>query len=145
MKTLLPIALALLSFSCGGVGASSAQCPGGPQAPLGTACATPGLSCDYGYTPAVCGGRTVQCTGGVWVETLHSDPQPGCYDAGPAAACPGSWAPLGEACASAGLTCAYGYFPAVCGGRTVQCTGGVWVELEHTDPQPGCLGGDAGR
>lgn len=80
---MLALTLALLSFSCG-VGASNAQCPGGASAPLGAACATPGLSCDYGYAPAVCGGRTVQCTGGVWVETEHSDPQPGCFqpDAG---------------------------------------------------------------
>jgi hypothetical protein len=143
MKTLLPLTLALLSFSCG-VGASSALCPSGPSAPLGAACAAPGLSCDYGYAPAVCGGRTVQCTGGAWVETLHTDPQPGCFDAGPVA-CPASWAPLGGACTRAGLTCAYGYAPAVCGGRTVQCTGGVWVETEHTDPLPGCLGADGGR
>jgi hypothetical protein len=143
MKTRLPLTLTLLSFSCG-PGASSALCPSGPSAPLGTACATPGLSCDYGYAPAVCGGKTVQCTGGAWVETMHSDPQPSCFDAGPSACPAGYEMALGTPCVRAGLSCGYGYAPAVCGGRTVQCTNGFWVETMHSAPQPGCFRSDAG-
>lgn len=58
--------------------ADGGACPTGPEAPLGTACTTPGLECEYGYDPVECGGRTVACSSGTWVEVAHSDPQPTC-------------------------------------------------------------------
>ena len=59
-----------------------AECPAGPQAPLDLPCDQEGLQCAYGYDPPECGGRTVICQGGVWIEESHSDPQPSCLDAG---------------------------------------------------------------
>jgi hypothetical protein len=59
-----------------------AECPAGPQAPLDLPCDQEGLQCAYGYDPPECGGRTVICEGGVWIEESHSDPQPSCLDAG---------------------------------------------------------------
>lgn len=55
------------------------SCPAGPQAPLGDACTTGGLTCRYGYQPIECGGRTVICRDGTWQELEHSDPQPTCH------------------------------------------------------------------
>lgn len=65
----------------------------------------------------------------------------GCGDgSGNPDACPvGPTAPLGDTCSDDGLTCAYGYAPAECGGRTVICRSSVFEELEHTDPQPSCF------
>lgn len=56
------------------------ECPAGPEAPLGVACETTGLRCAYGYDPIECGGRTVICQDGSFVEESHTDPQPGCFD-----------------------------------------------------------------
>jgi hypothetical protein len=155
----------LTLVACAPLGSTDAgSCPPGPQAPLGTSCDTPNLTCPYGYNPAVCGGRTVICEGGAWTEQSHSDPQPGCDDGGTdggsddagqsdggpvdAGACPpGPVAPLGVVCSTPNQTCAYGYDPIVCGGRTVICQGGTWEEQSHSDPQPGCHDGgstDAG-
>ena len=61
---------------------TTAECPAGPQAPLDLPCDQEGLQCAYGYDPPECGGRTVICQGGVWIEESHSDPQPSCLDAG---------------------------------------------------------------
>lgn len=58
-----------------------AECPAAPEAPLGVACEDPGLRCAYGYDPPECGGRTVECEGGVFVEFEHTDPQASCFDA----------------------------------------------------------------
>jgi len=56
-----------------------------------------------------------------------------------APACPeGPVAPLGGACHDEGQTCAYGYDVPSCGGRTVLCTNGTWLEKEHTDPAASC-------
>ncbi len=125
------------------------SCPAGPEAPLGTECTAAGLECRYGYAPVECGGRTVVCTGGKWTEKEHTDPLPSCGDAGGDTAdtgtCPaGPEAPLGTDCTSNGLECKYGYEPIECGGRTVVCTDGKWVEKEHTDPQPACFDSGAG-
>ena len=55
--------------------------------------------------------------------------------------CPaGPMSPLGESCAGEGDECAYGHDPPECGGITVVCTDGEWVELEHTDPSSDCIG-----
>jgi hypothetical protein len=54
------------------------SCPVGPMAPLGAACSTPSLRCQYGYNVPGCGGRTVICTGGTFVEESHADPGPNC-------------------------------------------------------------------
>lgn len=56
------------------------ECPEGPEAPLGVACETEGWGCAYGYDPIECGGRTVICRDGRFVEESHTDPQPGCFD-----------------------------------------------------------------
>ena len=63
-------------------GSGEAECPAGPQSPLDLPCEQEGLQCAYGYDPPECGGRTVICQGGVWIEESHSDPQPSCFDAG---------------------------------------------------------------
>ncbi len=63
---------------------ATAECPAGPEAPLDLPCEQEGLQCAYGYDPPECGGRTVICQGGVWIEESHSDPQPACLDAGQA-------------------------------------------------------------
>ena len=44
----------------------------------------------------------------------------------------------GSDCTPEGQVCRYGYTTPACGGRTLTCTGGYWVE-EHTDPQPSCF------
>ncbi|MDX2009347.1 MAG: hypothetical protein SFW67_04105 [Myxococcaceae bacterium] len=59
----------------------------------------------------------------------------------PQNSCPTTPQQPGQACALPGLTCAFGYAPLECGGRTVRCEGQTWVEVEHTDPQPGCAAG----
>jgi hypothetical protein len=63
---------------------ATAECPAGPEAPLDLPCEQEGLQCAYGYEPPECGGRTVICQGGVWIEESQSDPQPACLDAGQA-------------------------------------------------------------
>lgn len=60
------------------VGDSSA-CPAGPEAPLGAACASEGLRCAYGYDRPGCGGRTVICSGGQFIEESHTDPSAECF------------------------------------------------------------------
>jgi hypothetical protein len=61
-------------------GSEAGTCPAGPS--LGESCTAANLRCRYGYDPFVCGGRTVICQGGLWLEESHSDPQTGCFDAG---------------------------------------------------------------
>ncbi|MCU0696354.1 MAG: hypothetical protein MUC96_07490 [Myxococcaceae bacterium] len=56
----------------------------------------------------------------------------------PQNSCPVTPQQPGQSCSVQGLTCAYGYAPLECGGRTVRCDGPTWVEVEHTDPQPSC-------
>lgn len=58
---------------------ADSPCPAGPQAPLGALCTTPDQTCAYGYDPIECGGRTVICADGVFVELEHTDPMPECF------------------------------------------------------------------
>jgi hypothetical protein len=50
-------------------------------------------------------------------------------------------APLGASCAAEAATCAYGYDPPECGGRTVVCRASSWQELSHSDPRSDCRRG----
>ncbi len=69
------------SVGTGGTGGSNpGTCPAGPS--LGAACTTPDLRCAYGYNPPACGGRTVICKNGSFIEESHSDPQTSCFDGG---------------------------------------------------------------
>lgn len=113
-------------------------CPLGPTAPLGDPCTRAGLVCRYGYESLECGGRTVECVDGRFIELEHTDPDgDDCSSTAPP--CPeGPQAPLGAACSSEGQRCDYGYEPIECGGRRVECSSGTWIEVEHTDPQPSC-------
>lgn len=55
--------------------------------------------------------------------------------------CPaGPMSPLGSRCGAEGSSCAYGYDPPECGGRTVVCRAGSWQELSHSDPRGNCAG-----
>ncbi len=74
----------LLAACSDGSGSTPApdECPAGPEAPLGAACAAEQQQCAYGYDPLECGGRTVICEGGVFVELEHTDPAASCFDAG---------------------------------------------------------------
>lgn len=83
MRPLLVALLASLVAACGVSEDPDPQptpCPEGPEAPLGLACDEPGLRCAYGYDPPECGGRTVECVDGTFVEFEHTDPQPGCFE-----------------------------------------------------------------
>jgi len=53
--------------------------------------------------------------------------------------CPPDGNPEGTGCPTSGVVCGYGYDPIECGGVTVICEAGTWVEREHTDPSPECM------
>lgn len=49
--------------------------------------------------------------------------------------CPTDSPALGSSCtAPASISCAYGYAPIECGGRTVKCASGTWQEVVHSEP-----------
>jgi len=54
-------------------------CPEGPSAPLDAPCTTEDLVCAYGYEPLECGGRTLICQSGIFIELRHTDPAPSCF------------------------------------------------------------------
>jgi hypothetical protein len=55
--------------------------------------------------------------------------------------CPTTPQQPGQTCSIPGVTCAYGYSPPECGGRTVRCEVNTWVEVMHSDPQGSCRDG----
>lgn len=92
----------VLTVGCGGGGGGGDVDGGGTDAaddscpssnPIGEPCADDGATCAYGYDPAECGGITVECDGGEWVERSHTDPSPSCFDAGASDAGVGDAAP----------------------------------------------------
>ncbi len=63
-------------------GSTTVNCPAGPRSPLGESCTDEGEECGYGYDPPECGGITVTCTSGEWVELVHTDPSSDCIAPG---------------------------------------------------------------
>lgn len=59
-------------------GSTTVNCPPGPAPAWGESCSDEGESCGYGYDPPECGGITVICTEGEWVEREHTDPSSDC-------------------------------------------------------------------
>lgn len=123
MRALLLVALPLLGCgadlrrtSDGGLAAPADVTASDATGPC-PARVAPGVACAVGTRPCLGDDRCNDCfcTAGVWVCGARV-----CVDAG---ACPAARPRTGDACATAGQSCAYG---AGCAGADCVCAGGRW-------------------
>ncbi|MFT6396565.1 MAG: hypothetical protein ACJAYU_001308 [Bradymonadia bacterium] len=63
-------------------GSTTLDCPPGPMPPLGESCSEGGAVCGYGYDPPECGGITIECVAGEWLERERTDPGNDCVSPG---------------------------------------------------------------
>jgi hypothetical protein len=101
-----------------------------PEPPCSAAVASSCNELATGPNAGVCDNSRCQCLAG-----FELGPTGKCR---PVAMCPATPQQPGQSCTNPGLTCRYADANPLCGSRTVRCIGAAWLEVEHSDPQPGC-------